>query len=109
MTHDNREIPGGKPAKKPGFFGKSLLMMGGFALLCGLFGHGMIAVFSEEPAVLAVGVLGGFTTFSSFALDVATLWERGDVMASGAYIAGSTALSILALFTGLWAVRQVLA
>lgn len=63
----------------------------------------------ELRAFIAVGVLGGFTTFSSFALDVATLWERGDTLATGAYVAASTALSILALFTGLWAVRQVLA
>src|SRR3546814_9583879 len=63
----------------------------------------------ELRALLAVGMLGGFTTFSSFALDVATLWERGDLIASGAYAAGSTALSILALFTGLWVVREVLA
>lgn len=63
----------------------------------------------ELRALLAVGVLGGFTTFSSFALDVATLWNRGDLLPAGAYIAASTALSILALFVGLWSVRQVLA
>src|SRR3546814_9298163 len=35
----------------------------------------------ELRALLAVGMLGGFTTFSSFAMDVATLWERGDLIA----------------------------
>ena len=63
----------------------------------------------ELRALLAVGVLGAFTTFSSFALDVATLWERGDAVPVAAYIAASTALSILALFAGLWTIRQVLA
>ncbi len=63
----------------------------------------------ELRALLAVGVLGAFTTFSSFALDVATLWERGDSGATAAYIAASTACSILALFAGLWTVKQVLA
>lgn len=63
----------------------------------------------ELRAFLAVGALGAFTTFSSFALDVAALWERGDTGAAAAYIASSTTLSILALFAGLWTVRQVLA
>lgn len=63
----------------------------------------------ELRALIAVGGLGAFTTFSSFALDVATLWERGETGPVAAYIAASTALSILALFFGLWVVRQVLA
>ena len=63
----------------------------------------------EMRAFLAVGVLGAFTTFSTFALDVATLWQRGELLATALYIAGSTALSILALFAGLAAVRAVLA
>lgn len=63
----------------------------------------------ELRAFVAVGVLGAFTTFSSFALDVATLWERGDAVPAAAYVAASTALSILALFAGLWTIRQVLA
>ena len=63
----------------------------------------------EMRAFLAVGLLGAFTTFSTFSLDVATLWERGAVMATGAYIAGSVALSILALFAGLALVRTVVA
>lgn len=63
----------------------------------------------ELRALLAVGVLGAFTTFSSFALDVAVLWERGETGTTAAYIAASTALSILGLFAGLWTVRQVLA
>ncbi|WP_028795218.1 fluoride efflux transporter CrcB [Thalassobaculum salexigens] len=63
----------------------------------------------EMRAFLAVGLLGAFTTFSTFSLDVATLWERGAVMATGAYIAASVALSILALFAGLAFVRTVIA
>lgn len=67
------------------------------------------ALSPELRALLAVGVLGAFTTFSSFALDVATMWERGETMSTAAYVAASTAFSILGLFAGLWAVRQVLA
>ena len=62
----------------------------------------------ELRALIVVGGLGAFTTFSSFALDVATLWQRGDIGSTAVYIAASTALSILALFAGLWTVRHVL-
>ncbi len=59
-------------------------------------------------AFVAVGVLGAFTTFSTFALDVAVLYERGQLLAVGAYLAASVALSILALFAGLWTLRNLL-
>lgn len=63
----------------------------------------------ELRGLLAVGGLGAFTTFSSFALDVAILWERGHTTPAAIYVVASTSLSILALFAGLWTVRQVLA
>jgi CrcB protein len=56
---------------------------------------------------LATGVLGGFTTFSAFSLDVALLWERGEAMAAMAYVLASVGVSILALFGGLQIVRSV--
>ena len=54
---------------------------------------------------LATGLLGGFTTFSAFSLDAWLLWERGQTMAAGAYVAGSVAASIAGLGAGLWIVR----
>lgn len=56
---------------------------------------------------LATGMLGGFTTFSAFSLDVALLWERGQAANAALYIALSVGLSILALFAGLAVVRQL--
>jgi len=56
---------------------------------------------------LTTGILGGFTTFSAFSLDVAMLYERGEVVLSLAYVAGSVGLSITALFAGLWIVRSL--
>lgn len=64
---------------------------------------------AEARAFLAVGVLGALTTFSSFSLDVAVLWERGALWPTAIYVAASVALSILALFVGLWSIRSVLA
>ncbi len=59
----------------------------------------------ELRAFLTVGILGGYTTFSTFSLDSALLIQRGDYLNAALYIVGSTALSILALFGGLWLVR----
>ncbi len=62
----------------------------------------------ELRAFLTVGILGGYTTFSTFSLDSALLIQRGDYAGAATYIIGSTVLSILALFTGLWLVRAVI-
>ncbi len=56
---------------------------------------------------LATGLLGGFTTFSAFSLDVANMWQRGDTMAAFSYILASVLFSILAVFAGLWLVRSI--
>jgi CrcB protein len=61
----------------------------------------------EVRAFLTIGILGGYTTFSTFSLDSALLIERGDYTGAALYIAGSALLSILALFAGLWFVRWI--
>ncbi|WP_353473228.1 fluoride efflux transporter CrcB [Salipiger sp. H15] len=58
---------------------------------------------------LMTGVLGGFTTFSAFSLDFATLYERGDVAQAGLYVAVSVAVSLAALFAGLSVTRSFFA
>ncbi len=62
---------------------------------------------NELRLLVATGVLGGFTTFSSFSLEVAVLWERGMASAALAYVLASVLGSICALFAGLWLVRVV--
>jgi fluoride exporter len=56
--------------------------------------------------LLAVGVLGGFTTFSSFSLDTVTMLQRGDWAAAFGYVAASVIGSLIALFAGLSLVRS---
>jgi CrcB protein len=61
----------------------------------------------ELRLFVATGILGGFTTFSSFSLDFAALWERGAALPALAYAIASVVGSILALFLGLWLARSV--
>jgi CrcB protein len=56
---------------------------------------------------LTTGLLGGYTTFSTFSLDVAVLYERGDLAQAALYVALSVALSIGGLFAGMAVVRAV--
>ena len=55
----------------------------------------------------AIGVLGGFTTFSSFALDTVNMIQRGDLAAALGYILLSVAGAILGVFAGLAIVRAL--
>jgi CrcB protein len=66
-----------------------------------------LSIGPELRAFLTVGILGGYTTFSTFSLDSALLIQRGAYGAAAAYIVGSAGLSILALFAGLFLVRAL--
>jgi len=55
----------------------------------------------------AIGVLGGFTTFSSFALDTANMLTRGDWAAAAGYMLLSVAGAVLGVFAGLGLVRAL--
>ena len=60
---------------------------------------------SSTRLFVVTGVLGGFTTFSTFSLDTALLVERGEMMLAALYVGGSLALSLAAVFGGLALVR----
>lgn len=62
----------------------------------------------EVRALLVVGVLGAFTTFSTFSLDVMVLFERGQTLFVAAYVAGSVVLCVGGLFAGLHLMRAFL-
>jgi CrcB protein len=55
----------------------------------------------------AIGVLGGFTTFSSFALDTGNMMQRGDLAAALGDILLSGGGAILGVFAGLAIVRAL--
>lgn len=62
---------------------------------------------NELRLFIATGILGGFTTFSAFSLDVATLYERGAFAPAFAYAGVSVIGAILALFAGLLLMRSL--
>jgi CrcB protein len=57
--------------------------------------------------LLATGMLGGFTTFSSFSLDIVTLAERGQLGLAAFYTGISVIAGIAGLFLGLALMRHV--
>ena len=57
-------------------------------------------------AFLAVGVLGAFTTFSTFALDVVTLYREKAMTFAALYLGGSVVLSVAGLLLCMCAMRN---
>jgi fluoride exporter len=56
---------------------------------------------------LTTGILGGYTTFSTFSLEAALLYERGQLGGAALYVLGSVVLAIGGLFAGIAIVRAV--
>ena len=83
--------------------------------LVGCFMMGILAgwfALRGEPGTsmrlyLMTGVLGGFTTFSAFALDTVTLWERGAPGPAALYVLASVLGSLAAVRTGLAVARAI--
>jgi CrcB protein len=65
---------------------------------------------TSEPLrlFLTTGVLGGFTTFSAFALETGLMWERHDTGSAFLYAAVSVLGAISALFAGLATTRALM-
>jgi len=56
---------------------------------------------------LTVGICGGYTTFSTFSLDAWYLAERGETLASLAYMTASVILSVAALIGALQLIKAL--
>ena len=54
---------------------------------------------------LATGILGGYTTFSTFSFETLALWADGFTLLGFAYAIGSVVLGVGAAFLGVAAVR----
>ena len=64
-------------------------------------------IHNDLRAFLALGVLGGFTTFSSFSAEFANLLARDDYLSASFYLIASVGVSIAALFAGLALARAI--
>ena len=74
-------------------------------LMIGLFAARSI----NDPELrlfVTTGLIGGFTTWSTFSLDIVTLWERGEIGSAIAYASASIVLSLTVLAIALLAARR---
>ncbi|MDQ1186077.1 MULTISPECIES: fluoride efflux transporter CrcB [Agrobacterium] len=56
---------------------------------------------AEMRVFIVTGIIGGFTTWSSFTLDAVVLFERGALGLSALYLLASLLVSFAAIFAGL--------
>lgn len=59
---------------------------------------------NELRSFLVIGLLGGYTTFSSFSLDSLKMWQDGNITTAFIYIGFSVGLSLF----GIWAGSQII-
>ena len=105
MTHMGRWLGDGFP-----YGTLSVNVIGAFVL--GMLVEFMALAWSpgeEVRAFLVVGVLGGFTTFSLFSMDAATLISRGDNLQASLYMGASVVFCVVGFYAGLAVFRQILA
>jgi CrcB protein len=86
-------------------------VVGGFAmgLLAALLAARGEADQDRWRLLLGVGVLGGFTTFSAFSLEVAMMIERREWASAFTYSTVSVMASVVALFAGMMLARRLVA
>ena len=80
------------------------------SLLMGILAETMKLTWSPTPeikAMLTVGILGAFTTFSAFSLDVVGLFERGEFVSLVSYTLLSFISCVFALVFGVLVVRII--
>jgi len=104
-----------------GYFGQ--LMGGGFPwaiLIVNVIGSFLLGVITELAAqsvlvtpeikaLMAVGFLGAFTTFSTFSLDIVALCERGQWSFAFLYIFASVFMAVFGLVGGVMVVKAIVA
>lgn len=86
-----------------------------FVNVSGCFAIGLLFVVITERAMLPpewrafliIGVMGGYTTFSSFSLETVSLLARGDWLKAGLNVLLSVVLCLVATGLGIAAMRQV--
>ena len=104
MSHIGRLLGSGFP-----FATLAVNVLGAFLL--GMLVEIMALAWSpgeEVRAFLVVGVLGGFTTFSLFSMDLFNLISTGANFQAGLYMGASVMLCVVGFYVGLTVFRQIL-
>lgn len=83
----------------------NLLGSAAMGLLIGWLAQTQLSHAPQLRTLLAVGFLGGFTTFSAFSLETVMLFERGQWGAAALYVALSIVLCVGGLVAGLAVTR----
>ncbi|WP_416138788.1 fluoride efflux transporter CrcB [Halomonas sp. HK25] len=71
-------------------------------LLAGLVGPPLPGEESRAWSLLAIGLLGGYTTVSSFSLQTLMLWQQGRPRAALANVAATLGMGLVAVAVGAW-------
>ncbi|MEW2547574.1 fluoride efflux transporter CrcB [Streptomyces sp. NPDC047002] len=81
-------------------------------LVIGAFLVAVTEIFTAHPLLrpfFGTGVLGGFTTFSTYCVDIERLVDGGHAATALAYLAATLAAALAAVFAGAWTTRRLLA
>ena len=62
---------------------------------------------TEMRDMLMVGLLGAFTTFSTFSLDALALWQNGHLALALVYILSNVLLCLIAISVAIWLTRLI--
>ena len=95
------------------YFGPSTVLDTFFVNVTGSFALGVfialtlerVSVPTEYRGLVAVGILGGYTTFSTLSVEAIRLAESGEVLKAGVSVAGNVAIGLLAAYLGILAAR----
>jgi fluoride exporter len=74
-------------------------------LLAGLHDAARVPLSADARGFLLVGVMGGFTTFSSFSLQTLQRMQEGDWLRAGLNVVASVVLCLAAVALGYWLAR----
>ena len=84
----------------------NLLGSAAIGVLAGLIASGRLTMTPHMRAFVFVGLLGGFTTFSSFMLDTLTLTHSGDHALAMSNVIGQVAIGLIAVYAGYYLVTN---
>jgi len=88
------------PGFPAGIFAVNVVGSAAIGLLAGLMASERVNVSADVRSFLIVGILGGFTTFSSFSLDTLALIRTGQPLLAALNVAGQVSISLVAAAIG---------